>query len=127
MSNGWVVYLYIGAGGALGACLRYFLTNQLDSWFGKSLPFGTLAVNILGSFCLALLYVAIEQYDLAESPYRALVGVGLLGALTTFSTFSIETLALLEYGLWIKAAANILLNVTLCLLAGWLAIVMTKG
>ncbi len=127
MAQGWLVYLYIATGGAIGACLRYFLTNQFDSWFGKPIPFGTLAVNIVGSFCLALLYAAIEHHDLAENPYRALIGVGLLGALTTFSTFSIETLALLENGLWMKALINVFLNVSLCLLAGWFAITMTKG
>ena len=127
MPTGVVLYCYIAAGGAVGACLRYFLSGQIDSWFGKALPFGTLGVNILGSFSLALLYGLIERYELAESPYRALIGVGLLGALTTFSTFSIETLALLENGLWMKAAANIMLNVAVCLLAGWLVIAIMKG
>lgn len=127
MPTGMVLYCYIAAGGAVGACLRYFLTSQFDSWFGKALPFGTLGVNVIGSFCLALLYGLIERHELTDSPYRALLGVGLMGALTTFSTFSIETLALLENGLWMKAAANIVLNVAVCLLAGWLAIQIMKG
>lgn len=91
------------------------------------MPFGTLTVNVIGSFSLALVYGFIERQELAESPYRALIGVGLLGAFTTFSTFSIETLTLLENGLWTKAVANILLNVTACLLAAWLAIELLKG
>lgn len=107
--------------------MRYFFTTTVDSWFGKALPFGTLTVNVLGSFSLALLYGFIERHELADSPYRALIGVGLLGAFTTFSTFSIETLTLLENGLWLKAAANVFLNVGACLLAGWLAIEMMKG
>jgi len=91
------------------------------------MPFGTLAVNVVGSFALATLYGFIERHDLADSPYRALIGVGLLGAFTTFSTFSVETLTLLENELWLKAIANIFLNVGACLLAAWLAIELTKG
>ncbi len=127
MSQGVLVYCYIAIGGAIGACLRYFISTGIDSWFGKHIPFGTLTVNVLGSFSLALLYGFIERHELADSPYRALIGVGLLGAFTTFSTFSIETLTLLENGLWIKAIANIFLNVSACLLAGWLAIELMKG
>jgi len=74
-----------------------------------------------------MLYGFIERHDLSDSPYRALIGVGLLGAFTTFSTFSIETLTLLENGLWLKAVANVFLNVGACLLAGWLAIEFMKG
>ncbi len=127
MSHSLVLYLYIAAGGAMGACLRFFCTSLVDSWFGKALPFGTLTVNIVGSFSLAILYGFIERGELAAMPYRALIGVGLLGAFTTFSTFSIETLTLLENGLWLKAMVNVFLNVCACLLAAWLAVELTKG
>ncbi|APD90060.1 chromosome condensation protein CrcB [Alteromonas mediterranea] len=127
MPQGLALYCFIAAGGATGACLRYFVTTSVDSLFGKHMPFGTLTVNVVGSFALALLYGVIERYDLSDSPYRALIGVGLLGAFTTFSTFSVETLTLLENGLWLKAAANVFLNVGACLLAGWLAIELMKG
>lgn len=122
-----LIYLYIAMGGAAGACLRYFFTTTIDSWFGKPIPFGTLTVNVLGSFCLAILYGVIERGDLAEWPYRAMIGVGLMGAFTTFSTFSVETLALLENGLWWRALANVALNVGTCLLAAWLAVELMKG
>ena len=125
--NTAVVYLYIAIGGATGACLRYFLSSMVDSWFGKHIPFGTLTVNVLGSFGLALLYGFIERHELADSPYRLLIGVGLFGAFTTFSTFSIETLTLLENGLWLKALLNVLLNVSACLMAGWMAVELMKG
>nr|WP_269468671.1 fluoride efflux transporter CrcB [Alteromonas sp. ASW11-130] len=121
------MYIYIALGGALGACLRFFITNTVDSWVGKHFPFGTLTVNVVGSFLLIIVYSLIEQSSWAEFPYRALVGVGLLGAFTTFSTFSLETLTLLENGLWEKAVLNILLNVFVCLLAGWMAIKLVKG
>ncbi|MBJ2128332.1 fluoride efflux transporter CrcB [Alteromonas sp. IB21] len=127
MPQGLALYCFIAAGGATGACLRYFVTTSVDSLFGKHMPFGTLTVNVVGSFALALLYGFIERHDLSESPYRALIGVGLLGAFTTFSTFSVETLTLLENGLWLKAAANVFLNVGACLIAGWLAIQLMKG
>jgi crcB protein len=125
--QGLALYCFIAAGGATGACLRYFVTTSVDSLFGKHMPFGTLTVNVVGSFALALLYGFIERHELADSPYRALIGVGLLGAFTTFSTFSVETLTLLENGLWFKAAANVFLNVGACLIAGWLAIELMKG
>ncbi len=127
MPQGLALYCFIAAGGATGACLRYFVTTSVDSLFGKHMPFGTLTVNVVGSFALALLYGFIERHELADSPYRALIGVGLLGAFTTFSTFSVETLTLLENGLWFKAAANVFLNVGACLIAGWLAIELMKG
>lgn len=127
MPQGLALYCFIAAGGASGACLRYFVTTSVDSLFGKHMPFGTLTVNVVGSFALALLYGFIERHDLSDSPYRALIGVGLLGAFTTFSTFSVETLTLLENGLWLKAAANVFLNVGACLIAGWLAIQLMKG
>ncbi len=127
MPQGLALYCFIAAGGATGACLRYFVTTSIDSLFGKHMPFGTLTVNVVGSFALALLYGFIERHDLSDSPYRALIGVGLLGAFTTFSTFSVETLTLLENGLWLKAAANVFLNVGACLIAGWLAIQLMKG
>ena len=127
MPQGLALCCFIAAGGATGACLRYFVTTSVDSLFGKHMPFGTLTVNVVGSFALALLYGFIERHDLSDSPYRALIGVGLLGAFTTFSTFSVETLTLLENGLWFKAAANVFLNVGACLIAGWLAIQLMKG
>ncbi|WP_343034723.1 fluoride efflux transporter CrcB [Alteromonas ponticola] len=127
MNSTLILYVYIAFGGAAGACLRYFVTNTVDSCFGKQFPFGTLTVNVVGSFLLAIVYGLIEHGSWAEFPHRAFVGVGLLGAFTTFSTFSLETLTLLENGLWEKAMINILLNVFACLLAGWTAILLVKG
>ena len=84
MSNSFLLYLSIGIGGAFGACSRYFLSQMAIQLFGKGFPFGTLLVNIIGSLLLGLIYSVVEQGFLGIQPWRALVMVGFLGALTTF-------------------------------------------
>lgn len=120
-------YLYIAMGGALGACLRYFLNQECIKLLGKGFPFGTLAVNVIGSFALGCLYVWLEQQQNLSDNVRLFFGVGLLGALTTFSTFSYETLLLFQDGDFAKALLNILLNLSLCILGVWLAFLFFKG
>ncbi|GGP40478.1 putative fluoride ion transporter CrcB [Shewanella algicola] len=107
--------LLVALGGSIGAVLRYLLSIFMIQLFGSSFPFGTLLVNLLGSFLMGVVY-ALGQLSHVNPEIKALVGVGLLGALTTFSTFSNETLLLIQDGLWHKAVLNVLLNVTLCLL-----------
>ncbi|MBT0586343.1 fluoride efflux transporter CrcB [Alteromonas oceanisediminis] len=122
-----MTYIYIALGGAIGACLRWFITMRCEQWFGKGLPFGTLAVNVVGSFLLGVFYALMQHTDLEPSPSRAFLAIGMLGALTTFSTFSYDTLLLLQHGEWLKAFANIVLNVMLCLAAAGLAVHLFKG
>ncbi|WP_371379622.1 fluoride efflux transporter CrcB [Thalassotalea aquiviva] len=119
MNNG-LIYLYIAAGGATGACLRFYIGQLVLNWFGKGFPFATLIVNITGSLIMGALYGLIESGVLEIVPYRTLIGVGFLGALTTFSTFSLDTLLLIQQGDILKAMLNVLLNVVLCLLAAGL-------
>jgi fluoride exporter len=123
------LYMVIAIGGALGACLRYFISQMALQWFGKGFPFGTLAVNILGSCLLGIVYGLIESEYVAGHPWRTFLSIGFIGALTTFSTFSLDTLLLLQQGAWLKAGMNILLNLFACLLAAWLGIklIMMKG
>ncbi|MDP5031058.1 MAG: fluoride efflux transporter CrcB [Paraglaciecola sp.] len=118
--QGAMIYLYIAVGGASGACMRYFLSQLIFQWFGKGFPFGTLVVNVLGSFSLGLLYSLIEHGQMEATLWRATVGIGFLGAFTTFSTFSVDTLYLLQQGLWVKGILNMFLNMLGCLLAAWL-------
>lgn len=112
--------IFVALGGALGATLRFTIHHFLTLWLGKGFPFGTLTVNIIGSFLLGLLFSLIEHGIVADLPWRSLLGIGLFGAFTTFSTFSLDTLLLLQQGEWLKALLNVCLNVFVCLLAAWL-------
>ena len=121
------MYIFIALGGATGACLRYFLSQLMLQWFGKGFPFGTLLVNIVGSFFLGFLYSLLEHGQLETALWRTTIGIGFLGALTTFSTFSVDTLMLFQQGLWFKAALNVTLNILCCLFAAWLGTQLVKG
>jgi len=121
------IYLFVALGGALGATLRFFIMQISVQWLGKDFPFGTLLVNIVGSFFLGLMYALIEQGYIADFPWRAMISVGLLGALTTFSTFSVDSLLLLQQGQYVKSVVNIALNVVLCMAVAWLGMQVIKG
>jgi len=118
--------LAIAIGGASGALLRFWTSQGVHLLFGRSFPFGTLAVNVLGSLLMGVLYVYLLDRTQIAPEWRAALLIGLLGAFTTFSTFSIETLNLLEQGEQLKAIFNIVLSVGLCLGATWLGIVIGR-
>ena len=119
--------VYIAAGGATGALMRYWMSNGVYALLGRGFPYGTLTVNVTGSLLMGFIYVfMIERMDVSVE-WRAGLMIGLLGAFTTFSTFSIETLNLLESGEQLKAAMNILLSVTLCILGCWLGMVVGRN
>lgn len=115
--------LAVGAGGAIGSVLRYALSIWVHSGFGRGFPYGTLAVNVLGSLAMGILFVLFTE-RFADSPvWRAALLIGVLGGFTTFSSFSIETMNLIEQGETWKAAVNVTASVTLCLGATWVGIV----
>jgi len=116
----------VALGGALGAVLRFLVSSGVAALVGRGFPYGTLLVNVIGSGAIGMLYVLLIERLLAAPGWRAFLVVGLLGALTTFSTFSLETLQLLESGLAGRAVLNIAVNVALCLAACWVGLVAMR-
>lgn len=112
--------LLIAAGGAAGALLRYSACVLLQQHTRLGSAWATLGVNLLGSFLIGLFYAWAASRDSMPENLRLLIAVGMLGALTTFSTFSFETLKMLQQHLWLAAAANVAGNNLLCLAAAWL-------
>ena len=112
-------YLAIAAGGALGAMARYWLTNLAEQHNTGVFPVGTLTVNVVGSLLLGALFVVTTEKVPAATYLRPLLAVGFLGALTTFSTFSMDALLLMQQGFYGTAFGYILSSVLVCLLAAW--------
>jgi CrcB protein len=118
-----MMYLWVALGGALGSVARYACSLGAARWLGSAFPWGTLLVNVAGSFAiglLAALFVAADGRLLVSPEARAFVAVGILGGFTTFSSFSVETLNLARSGALGAAAANAGLSLVLCLAAVWL-------
>ena len=116
------MYLWIGVGSALGGMARYGLSGWVAHHFGETFPWGTLIVNVAGSFVIGV-FATLTGPDgrwLAPSAAREFVMIGICGGYTTFSSFSLQTLSLAQGGEWFRAGANILASVALCLLAVWL-------
>jgi len=119
--------LAIAGGGAAGAVARYWVSGRVYGWLGTSFPWGTLAVNVAGSFLIGLLAILLIERLPYSAEWRSLLIVGFLGAFTTFSTFSLETLALIEQADYAKALANAVLSVVACLGATWLGVVAGRA
>jgi CrcB protein len=116
----------VGAGGAVGSVLRYTLTNAVARAMGTAFPYGTVIVNVFGSFLIGLLYVWLMERVGARPEIRALLIVGVLGGFTTFSSFSLETVTLLMQESYAKAVANVVLSVLLCVGCTWLGIQLAR-
>ena len=116
----------IAIGGAAGALLRFWVSNGVYSLLGRGFPYGTLAVNVIGSLAMGLLYVFFLERMTVSAELRGAVLIGLLGSFTTFSTFSIETLNLIEQAEFMKAGLNALISVFACLLAAWFGLVIGR-
>jgi CrcB protein len=102
-----VTYLAISVGAVLGANARYLVGGWLSDRFGSGFPVGTLVINVTGSFVIGLFVTLIGERFVVADWWRPLVAIGFLGSYTTFSTFSLETLALAQAGSWWLAALNV--------------------
>lgn len=118
--------LYIGIFGGLGCMTRFLASDWTNQLVGRGLPYGTLLVNVAGSFLLGFLMTFGLRTTLLSPELRIGLSVGFMGGFTTFSTFSYETLKLLEEGSFWQAGANILLNVFLCLLFALLGVGLAR-
>jgi CrcB protein len=119
--------LAIAAGGAAGALARFWVSNGVYNLLGRGFPYGTLLVNVLGSLLMGLLYVLLLERLSVGPEVRGLLLVGFLGAFTTFSTFSIETLNLIEQAAYLKAVLNMLLSVLACVVAAWVGVILGRA
>jgi CrcB protein len=115
------IYLWIALGSALGGAARYWSTDVAARLIGETFPWGTLIVNILGSFIIGFVATLTgpEGRLFIPSTARQFVMVGLCGGFTTFSSFSLQTLTLTTDGEYLYAGANVVASVVLCLLAVW--------
>lgn len=114
--------IYVAIGGALGALARYWMTQMINSFWQSSFPWATIAINIIGSLCIGILFVAISERAVLHADFRYLLMIGLLGGFTTYSAFSLETILLIEKGDLLIAFSYILSTVIICLAAVWLGI-----
>lgn len=114
------IWLAVAVGGALGAVLRFAVSRGSADAFGTGFPWGTLIVNAVGAFAIGFLAAWFINRLSAGPALRALVLTGLLGGLTTFSTFSFETLELAQTGAFGKTAANVVANLGLSLVLVWI-------
>ncbi len=116
------LYLAVAAGGALGTVGRYFFSGLIANAFGQTFPWGTLFVNVTGSFVIGF-FAAVTGPDgrlLVSGTTRQFVMLGICGGYTTFSSFSLQTLNLINDGEWLYVGGNIVGSVTLCLFFVWL-------
>ena len=116
----------IAVGGAFGSVLRYGLSTWVHTLVGRSFPFGTLAVNVLGCLAMGILFVLLVERMGESAVWRAGLLIGVLGGFTTFSSFSIETFNLIEQGSLVKAAGNMAASLFLCLGATWLGVLLAR-
>jgi CrcB protein len=114
-------YLWVGIGGALGSIARFWISGVVARQFGETFPYGTLIVNVTGSFIIGL-FATLTDTDgrwLVAPSFRAFFIAGVCGGYTTFSSFSLQTLNLARDGEWARAGANAVLSFLLCLIAVW--------
>lgn len=124
-----MIYLWIAVGSALGGIARYWCSGVAARLIGETFPWGTLIVNVLGSFIIGF-FATLTGPDgriFASSTTRQFVMLGLCGGFTTFSSFSLQTLNLANDGEWLHAGGNIVASVVLCLVSVWLGYLLANS
>jgi len=120
------IYLAIALGGSLGAVSRYWMASSTYQWLGLGFPYGTLAVNLLGSLAMGFLWVLLlHRFQVSEELRYGLL-VGFLGSFTTFSTFALDVLHLTGSDEVLKAILYVVLSVLLCILGAWAGLTAAK-
>ena len=124
-----MIYFWVAFGSALGGVARYWCSGVVAAAFGETFPWGTILVNVAGSFVIGFFgtLTAPDGRLFVSSDMRQFVMAGLCGGYTTFSSFSVQTLNLLQDGEWLRAGGNVVLSVVLCLAAVWAGHVMAAG
>ena len=117
-----MTYLWVALGSALGGLARYACAGAITTTIGEVFPWGTLAVNVIGSFLIGLIATLTgpDGRLFWSGEARQFVMMGVMGGFTTFSSFSLQTLTLAQDGEWLRAGSNVVGSVVLCLLAVWL-------
>jgi fluoride exporter len=121
MNQGLLIFI----GGGLGSLARFFIGKNIPNTTFSNMPIGTLAVNIIASFILGL-FIGFEMSTKLGLNYRSLIAIGFCGGFSTFSTFSADTLQLLQASRYYEAFLNIFLNVILCILATFVGVYLAK-
>lgn len=116
----------IAIGGALGSLARYGLTVWSDQVFGADFPYGIFIANVAGSVAIGICFVLLFERALLPEFWRSLLMVGFLGAFTTFSTFSLQAIGLLQEGRLLSASTYVLGSVFLSLIGAWIGILITR-
>jgi len=119
-------YLIVGIGSALGGMTRYFLSNFVYKFLEPIFPYGTLVVNVVGSFLIGIFLFYLDANELISSEVRIFLAIGFCGGLTTFSTFTYETFKLIQNSEFLFAGLNIILNLFLTLLGILIAFIISQ-
>jgi fluoride exporter len=119
-----LAYLWVAIGGALGSVARFWVNGLISEKFGATFPWGTLTINVMGSFVIGIIGALAIPEGRMDSPSRQFATqflmIGICGGYTTFSSFSLQTLRLMQDRQWLYAGGNVILSVALCMIAVWL-------